>query len=110
MKAINRIPVIFMCTILLMAAVGCTSTATREGTGGYIDDSVITTNVKGLLLKTSGIDSNQITVETFKGAVKLSGFLDTQAMIDLAVATAKTATGVLSVTNDLTVKGQQGQQ
>jgi osmotically-inducible protein OsmY len=86
----------------------CAATATHEGTGGYVDDSTVTTKVKAALLGTQGVDSTEITVETFKGVVKLSGFLDSKEMIALAVNAAEGVNGVRSVTNDMTVKGQQG--
>lgn len=95
--------------ILLMVAVaGCAATPTSEGTGGYVDDSAITTKVKFALLNKGGVDSSEITVETFKGVVQLSGFLDSQSMINSAVDTARQVGGVKSVTNNLVVKGNQG--
>lgn len=110
MKAFSKFSAIFMFTVLLVTFMGCASTATHEGTGGYVDDSAVTTKVKAELLNTSGVDSTEITVETFKGVVKLSGFLDSQAMINAAVNAAQGVAGVQSVTDDLTVKGQQGWQ
>lgn len=107
MKSSRRFTAILVLATLL-GAVGCAATATREGTGGYVDDSAITTKVKSVLLGTRGVDSTEITVETFKGVVKLSGFLDSKDMIDAAVAAANTVNGVNSVTDDMTVKGQQG--
>jgi osmotically-inducible protein OsmY len=107
MKSLNRFSAILAMTALLAIA-GCAATATSEGTGGYVDDSAVTTKVKSVLLGTKGVDSTEITVETFKGVVKLSGFLDSKEMIDTAVSAAETVNGVNSVTNDMTVKGQQG--
>ena len=107
MKSSNRFITILVLAALLGAA-GCAATATHEGTGGYVDDSAITTKVKSVLLGTRGIDSTEISVETFKGVVKLSGFIDSKEMIDAAVNAAETVNGVKSVTDDMTVKGQQG--
>jgi osmotically-inducible protein OsmY len=101
-------PAIFLSTLLLVAFMGCAATATQEGTGGYVDDSAITTKVKTELLRTRGIDSGEITVETFKGVVKLSGFIDNIDMIDRALRIAQDVPGVKSVTNAMTVKGEQG--
>lgn len=109
MKAFSRVSSILMFTLLLITMVGCASTASHEGTGGYVDDSVVTAKVKAALLNTPNVDSTEITVETFKGVVKLSGFLDSQPMINAAVQASQGVAGVKSVTNDLTVKGQQGQ-
>ncbi len=107
MKSSNGFRVILILAALSVVA-ACAATDTREGTGGYVDDATVTTKVKSVLLDTSGVDSTEITVETFKGVVKLSGFLDSKAMIDLAVNAAGTVNGVKSVTDDMTVKGQQG--
>ena len=51
----------------LLTAVGCASTAKQEGTGEYIDDSVITTKVKAAILNEPTLKSAEINVETFKG-------------------------------------------
>jgi osmotically-inducible protein OsmY len=45
-----------------------------SGTGEYIDDTAITTKVKAELLNDPVISGLSINVETFKGAVQLSGF------------------------------------
>ena len=90
--------------ITLASVVGCVSTATHEGTGEYIDDSVITTKVKHALLHTDGLKSGEINVETFKGVVQLSGFIRSQADIDLAQEVARGVNGVKSVKNDMRVK------
>lgn len=108
MKIFSRFPALIIFAALSVSMFGCAATATHEGTGGYVDDSAITTKVKSELLATKGVDSAEITVETFKGVVKLSGFIDNLDMIDTALRTAQAVAGVKSVTNDMTVKGQQG--
>jgi osmotically-inducible protein OsmY len=108
MKTASKYSVVVMFAIVLATLMGCASTATKEGTGGYFDDSTITAKVKTELMNTPNIDSTEITVETFKGVVKLSGYLDSMTMIDAAVKAAKSVDGVKSVDNALTVKGQQG--
>jgi osmotically-inducible protein OsmY len=95
---------ILVLTIVLASAWGCGSTATREGTGEYVDDSVITSKVKALILKDPDLKVNEINVETFKGVVQLSGFVRSQADIDKAVQVARGVTGVKSVKNDMRLK------
>jgi osmotically-inducible protein OsmY len=90
--------------MLLVSFLGCASTAKQEGTGEYIDDSVITTKVKAEIFKDSSLKSSEINVETFKGAVQLSGFVNSQADIDRAVEVARGVKGVTSVKNDMRVK------
>ncbi|MFA6921500.1 MAG: BON domain-containing protein [Gallionella sp.] len=86
---------------------GCASTPKKEGTGEYFDDSVITTKVKAAVFNEPGLKSAEITVETFKGEVQLSGFLSSEADINTAVEVAGSVKGVTSVRNDLRVKGRQ---
>ncbi|HEV2055787.1 MAG TPA: BON domain-containing protein [Methylomirabilota bacterium] len=91
-------------SILLASAVGCASTATKEGTGEYVDDSVITAKVKTAIFNDSSLKVNEINVETFKGSVQLSGFVRSQADIDRAVQVARGVAGVTSVKNDMRIK------
>jgi len=77
---------------------------TFSGTGEYFDDSVITTKVKSLLAGDDFLKSFEISVETYKGIVQLSGFVDSQKAVDKAVEITKTVKGVTSVKNNLNVK------
>ena len=93
--------------VLLMfvaALAACASTRTHESTGEYVDDSVITTKVKGLLAQDDFLKSFQISVETFKGTVQLSGFVNSQKAVDKAGDIARSVKGVESVKNNLIVK------
>jgi len=93
--------------LTLVAAItlsACAPTRTQEGTGGYIDDSVITAKVKTALLEDKGFKSTDVNVETFKGRVQLSGFVSSSSDAQRAVNTAKTVKGVTSVENDIRVK------
>jgi osmotically-inducible protein OsmY len=90
--------------IMLASALGCGATAMREGTGEYVDDSVITTKVKTAIFNDSDLKVSEINVETFKGVVQLSGFVGSQANIDKAVQVARAVTGVKSVKDDMQVK------
>jgi osmotically-inducible protein OsmY len=93
---------ILVLTIVLASA--CGSTATKEGTGEYVDDSVITAKLKTSILIESTLKVNEINVETFKGVVQLSGFVRSQADIDKAVQVARGVAGVTSVKNDMRLK------
>ncbi len=94
----------FLLVMLLASFLGCASTSTKEGTGEYVDDSVITAKVKAEIFKDDSLKSSEINVETFKGVVQLSGFVNSQADIDKAVKVARTVKGVTSVKNDMRVK------
>ena len=91
--------------VLLMATtLGCASTRTHEGTGEYVDDTVITTKVKAAILDEPTLKSAEINVETFKGVVQLSGFVSSQAAESKAVEVARTVGGVKSVKDDMRLK------
>jgi len=93
--------------VLLMfagALAACGSTRTHESTGEYVDDSVITTKVKALLAEDDFLKSFKISVETYKGEVQLSGFVNSQNAVDKASQIAWSAKGVRSVKNNLIVK------
>ena len=95
---------ILVLTIVLASAWGCGSTAKTEGTGEYVDDSVITAKVKTAIFNDSTLKVNEINVETFKGVVQLSGFVRSQTDIDKAVQVARAVAGVKSVKNDMRIK------
>jgi len=92
--------------VVMMAGTfaACASTRTHESTGEYVDDSVITTKVLSLLAADDFLKSFQISVETHKGIVQLSGFVDSQKSVDKAVQITKSVNGVKSVRNDLIIK------
>jgi osmotically-inducible protein OsmY len=94
----------FFLIVLLVFALGCGSTPKRESTGEYIDDSVITTKIKTQLASDDFLKSFQISVESRKGIVQLSGFVDSQKAVDKAGQIAGGVEGVKSVRNDLIVK------
>ena len=91
--------------IATASLIGCASTAKTEGTGEYVDDTVITAKVKTAILGEAGLKSStEINVETFKGVVQLSGFVSSQASEKLAMDVARTVPGVKSVKDDMRVK------
>ena len=73
--------------------------------GNVIDDSVITTKVKAAIFNTPDLKTLQISVETRKGEVLLSGFVDNEAAKKRAEEVVKNVAGVKSVRNSLEVKG-----
>lgn len=94
----------FFLSVVLVSFMGCAATQTKESTGGYIDDSVITAKVKAAIFNEPTLKSTEINVETFKGVVQLSGFVNSQADINRAVEVARKVEGVRSVKNDMRLK------
>ena len=103
MKYYNKIIAVFF-AILLASLLGCASTTTQEGTGEFIDNTVITTKVKAAIFSEPTLKTLEINVETFKGVVQLSGFVNSQADIDKAVEIVQQVKGVKSVKNDMQLK------
>jgi osmotically-inducible protein OsmY len=101
----SYIAIRFLVVLMMIAAfVACASTPQQSSTGEYVDDSVITTKIKSLLAEDEFLKSFQISVETRKGIVELSGFVDTQKSKDRAGQIARGVGGVKSVKNALIVK------
>jgi osmotically-inducible protein OsmY len=90
--------------LLMATALGCASTPKQEGTGEYVDDTVITGKVKTAIFNEPSLKSAEINVETFKGIVQLSGFVSSPAAETTAVAVARNVGGVKSVKNDMRLK------
>ena len=103
MQRIKSITTLF-CGLALMMSLGCASTRTHEGTGEYVDDSVITTKVKAAIFNEPGLKVSEVQVETFKGVVQLSGFVSSRDDIKGAVRVASAVNGVKSVTNAMQLK------
>jgi osmotically-inducible protein OsmY len=103
MTLIKRCSAVLFAAVLL-SALGCASTDTRESTGEYIDDTVITTRVKTAIFNEPSLKVLQINVETYKNVVQLSGFVSSGADMAKAVDVARVVPGVRSVRNDLRLK------
>jgi len=101
----RNIVIHFLVLLMMIAAfAACASTRTRESAGEYVDDSVITTKVKSLLAEDDLLKSFQISVESYKGTVQLSGFVNSQKAVDKAGEIVRSVNGVKSIKNNLIVK------
>ena len=78
--------------------------AAKTTVGTEIDDTVVTTKVKSALFADAEIKSFDLKVETRKGAVQLSGFVDNQAQVERAIAATRAVEGVTSVENGISLK------
>lgn len=94
----------FLVAALMVSALGCASQSEPQSPGAYMDDSWITTKVKTAILNEPSLKVMQINVETYKGAVQLSGFVDNAASQAKAVEIARSVQGVTSVKNDLRLR------
>ena len=82
--------------------------ASHETAGENVDDSVVTAKVKAKLVDDPVTKAYQIEVETFKGTVQLSGFVDSAEAVSRAERLAKDVGGVKNVKNSLQVRKTGG--
>lgn len=82
----------------------CTSSRTSSSAGEYVDDAVISNKVRGAMIADKNLSFLKIGVETYKGVVQLSGFVDSVGSRQHAGAVAAGVDGVKHVRNDLVVK------
>ena len=104
MNKLNLILRLLISLVLVVTVAGCAGGKKHESTGEYLDDSAITSKVKTSILTDSKLKSLQISVETFKGDVQLSGFVDSTEHADRAAEVARKVPGVKTVHNHLIVK------
>jgi osmotically-inducible protein OsmY len=102
----------FLSLLLLAVGVaaftsGCAGTATRASTGEMIDDSVITAKVKTELIRDEFVKARDVNVDTFRGTVQLSGFVEREEQKQRAGEIARQINGVRDVVNNITVKAQE---
>ena len=104
MKNFFSIFKIIVCALLITSLMSCAGSKKHESTGEYVDDSAITTKVKAAIFQEDTLKSLQINVETYKGVVQLSGFVDSAQSVKKAGQVAKNVDGVTAVKNDLVVR------
>ena len=102
-------PLLAACSIALAAALGvagCASSPETKRSGGeFTDDAALTAKVKTAIATDVGARAaSAINVETYRGVVQLSGFVDNKEMADRAVEAARKVSGARSVKNDLRLK------
>lgn len=103
MKILDRFSTLFLAA-LLATLVGCAGSGTQKSTGEFIDDAAITTKVKTALIRSDEVDANDVNVETFKGTVQLSGFVDSREQMRMAEDIAEDIEGVRAVQNNLQLR------
>jgi len=94
----------FFFALFMLALAGCASTPQQASTGQIIDDTVITTKVKAAIFEEPTLKTLEISVETYKGIVQLSGFVNASATALKAAEVARKVEGVKGVKNSLVVK------
>lgn len=93
-----------LAALLAVASAGCAVTRDQSTVGAYIDDSVITTQVKAKFANDKQVSAMAISVETLKGVVQISGFAKNAQEKSRAGELARSTDGVKSVVNNIVVK------
>lgn len=93
-----------LAALLAVASAGCAVTRDQSTVGAYIDDSVITTQVKAKFANDKQVSAMAISVETLKGVVQISGFAKNAQEKSRAGELARSTEGVKSVVNNIVVK------
>jgi len=104
MNISKRVATAIFTATVAFTIVGCSSTPTKESTGEYVDDSVLTAKVKASIFNEPTLKATEINVETYKGDVQLSGFVAQAEDAKKAADIARGVKGVSSVKNDIRVK------
>jgi len=90
--------------VATLSLAACAPTAHRQGTGEYIDDAVITSKVKAAFAADPTVKATEVKVDTFKGTVQLSGFVESRESAQKAVQLAREVKGVREVRNNTVLK------
>jgi osmotically-inducible protein OsmY len=88
--------------LMLGLVVGCAGAFTKAGTA--MDDTAITAKVKAAMARDKDVSATSVSVETVKGEVRLSGFVNSTAEKQRAEQLALQTEGVRSVQNGLVVR------
>ncbi len=95
---------LFAAAMLAASLAACAGSPTKESTGEFFDDSTITMKVKTALLDNLATRGLDVHVSTFKGAVELSGFVNSRADRKRAEEVANSIDGVRAVANGIVVR------
>lgn len=102
----SRLRLFYLAALLVLLS-GCAAQNpdSSQSAGEYFDDAVISSKVKSALLADKEVEGLDVKVETFRGVVQLSGFVESREDRQRAGAIARTIKGVRSVKNDIRLKG-----
>ncbi|WP_395406973.1 BON domain-containing protein [Pseudoduganella sp. UC29_106] len=103
MKTLTTLPTL-LSGFVLATLVACAASQSVAPTAQVVGDTELRSNVQAAMGIQPGLNATAITVDSYDGEVRLSGFLDSQEQIDQAVATARSVNGVKVVKNEMRLK------
>jgi hyperosmotically inducible periplasmic protein len=90
--------------VLIAGLAGCATSGTGEKSGAYVDDAWITSKVKSEMIASKSVSARDISVNTTKGVVTLTGTAATWQESNKAAEIAHGVKGVQSVENDIRIQ------
>lgn len=90
--------------ILAACVAACSSAPTQQPAEEAIEDGVVTAKVKAALVQDPVTKVHNINVETFRGQVQLSGFVETDEARTRALQVARDVKGVRNVKDAMQVR------
>lgn len=93
-----------LAALALVAASGCAVTREQQSVGAYVDDTVITTQIKSRMAESKDVAATSISVETLNGTVMLSGFAKSAMEKATAEKIARDVNGVKAVKNEIAIR------
>lgn len=103
-----RIHLILLGLVLAILS-ACSPSGAHRGTGEYIDDTAITTRVKTAFAADPEVKATEVQVETYKGTVQLSGFVESSESAARAAQLARDVPGVKEVRNSMVIRERNKQ-
>lgn len=100
----------FLGAAMVAAALALTACASRNddskrSAGEFSSDAALTAKVKTAIASDAGLGSaSAINVNSYRGVVQLSGFVDSQEKIERAAQAARNVEGVRTVENNIKVR------
>jgi osmotically-inducible protein OsmY len=90
--------------VAMVALSGCAVGRGQETVGAYVDDTVITTQIKSRMAESKDVAASSISVETLNGTVMLSGFAKNATEKATAERIARDINGVRMVKNEIAIR------
>ena len=103
MKRQRSLVLAILAAAMVTGGVACAAGTNRQG-AQYIDDAAVTARVKTALIQEPGVKADAINVESSRGVMFLSGFVDSPDVADKAVSAARKGGGVRAVRDDMRAK------
>ena len=105
MNPSRRNALAFLSLLALAACASREQPETNRSTGEFTNDAALTAKVKSAIATDVGArTAAAINIETYRGVVQLTGFVDSEEQATRAVSAAKKVQGVRSVKNDIRLK------